>query len=60
MQVTETVSEASARVKVVVARGRSGHKADAKLGQLKDQVRINGFRPARSRRPISSASMGAP
>src|SRR6478609_2049487 len=48
MQVTETVSEGLKReFKVVVPAAELAGKADAKLGQLKDQVRINGFRPGK-------------
>ena len=48
MQVTETVSEGLSReFKVVVPAADLASKADAKLGQLKDQVRINGFRPGK-------------
>jgi trigger factor len=48
MQVTETVSDGLKReFKVVVPASRSGHQGDARLGQLKDQVRINGFRPGK-------------
>jgi trigger factor len=48
MQVTETVSEGLTReFKVVVPAADLATKADAKLGQLKDQVRINGFRPGK-------------
>jgi trigger factor len=48
MQVTETVSDGLKReFKVVVPASDLASKADAKLGQLKDQVRINGFRPGK-------------
>ena len=48
MQVTETVSDGLKReFKVVVPASDLATKADAKLGQLKDQVRINGFRPGK-------------
>src|ERR1700704_2858145 len=48
MQVTETVSEGLNReFKVVVPASDLASKADVKLGQLKDQVRINGFRPGK-------------
>ena len=48
MQVTETVSDGLKReFKVVVPAADLATKADAKLGQLKDQVRINGFRPGK-------------
>jgi trigger factor len=48
MQVTETVSDGLKReFKVVVPASDLANKADAKLGQLKDQVRINGFRPGK-------------
>ena len=48
MQVTETVSDGLKReFKVVVPASDLASKADVKLGQLKDQVRINGFRPGK-------------
>ena len=48
MQVTETVSDGLKReFKVVVPAADLATKADAKLGELKDQVRINGFRPGK-------------
>jgi trigger factor len=48
MQVTETVSDGLKReFKVVVPAADLATKADAKFGQLKDQVRINGFRPGK-------------
>ena len=48
MQVTETVSDGLKReFKVVVPAADLATKADAKLGQLKEQVRINGFRPGK-------------
>jgi trigger factor len=48
MQVTETVSDGLTReFKVVVPAADLATKADAKLGLLKDQVRINGFRPGK-------------
>ena len=48
MQVTETVSDGLKReFKVVVPAAELANKADAKLSQLKDQVRINGFRPGK-------------
>ena len=48
MEVTETVSDGLKReFKVVVPAADLATKADAKLGQLKDQVRINGFRPGK-------------
>jgi len=48
MQVTETVSDGLKReFKVVVPAAELADKADAKLSQLKDQVRINGFRPGK-------------
>ena len=48
MQVTETVSDGLTReFKVVVPAADLATKADAKLGQLKDQVRLNGFRPGK-------------
>ena len=48
MQVTETVSDGLKReFKVVVPATDLASKADARLGELKDQVRINGFRPGK-------------
>ena len=48
MQVTETVSDGLKReFKVVVPTADLATKADAKLDQLKDQVRLNGFRPGK-------------
>jgi trigger factor len=48
MQVTETVSDGLKReFKVVVPASDLATKADAKLDQLKDQVRLNGFRPGK-------------
>lgn len=48
MQVTETVSDGLKReFKVVVPIAELATKVDARLGQLKDQVRINGFRPGK-------------
>src|SRR5215213_8517404 len=48
MQVTETVSDGLKReFKVVVPAADLATKADAKIGQLKSQVRINGFRPGK-------------
>jgi trigger factor len=48
MEVTETVSDGLKReFKVVVPAADLATKADAKIGQLKDQVRINGFRPGK-------------
>lgn len=48
MQVTETISDGLKReFKVVVPASDLANKADAKLGELKDQVRINGFRPGK-------------
>jgi trigger factor len=48
MQVTETVSDGLTReFKIVVPAADLATKADAKLGQLKDQVRLNGFRPGK-------------
>jgi trigger factor len=48
MQVTETVSDGLKReFKVVVPAADLATKADAKLVQLKDQVRLNGFRPGK-------------
>jgi trigger factor len=48
MQVTETVSDGLKReFKVVVPAADLATKADVKLGQLKDQIRLNGFRPGK-------------
>jgi trigger factor len=48
MQVTETVSDGLKReFKVVVPIAELATKVDARLDQLKDQVRINGFRPGK-------------
>ncbi len=48
MQVTETLSEGlKHEFKVSVPAADLGTKADAKLGDLKDKVRINGFRPGK-------------
>ena len=48
MQVTETVSEGLKReFKVVVPAADLLSKVDERLVQLKDQVRINGFRPGK-------------
>jgi trigger factor len=48
MQVTETVSDGLKReFKVVVPAADLVTKADVKFGQLKDQVRLNGFRPGK-------------
>ena len=48
MQVTETLSEGlKHEFKVSVPKADLGTKADAKLGDLKDKVRINGFRPGK-------------
>ena len=48
MQVTETVSDGLKReFKVVVPAADLASKADVRLGELKDQVRINGFRPGK-------------
>jgi trigger factor len=48
MQVTETVSDGLKReFKVIVPAADLATKADVKLGQLKDQVRLNGFRPGK-------------
>ncbi|MEA3025011.1 MAG: trigger factor, partial [Alphaproteobacteria bacterium] len=48
MQVTETISDGLKReFKVVVPAADLATKADVKLGQLKDQVRLNGFRPGK-------------
>jgi trigger factor len=48
MQVTETVSDGLKReFKVVVPASDLASKVDARIDQLKDQVRINGFRPGK-------------
>ena len=48
MQVTETLSEGlKHEFKVSVPASDLGAKADAKLADLKDKVRINGFRPGK-------------
>src|ERR1700744_2935510 len=48
MQVTETVSDGLKReFKVVVPAGDIASKADARLDELKGQVRLNGFRPGK-------------
>lgn len=48
MQVTETVNEGLKReFKVVVPMADLASKVDARLDQLKNQVRINGFRPGK-------------
>ena len=48
MQVTETQSEGLKReFKVVVPMADLATKVDARLDQLKTQVRINGFRPGK-------------
>jgi len=48
MQVTETVSDGLKReFKVVVPAADLATKADAKLDELKGQVRLNGFRPGK-------------
>ena len=48
MQITETVSDGLKReFKVIVPAADLATKADVKLGQLKDQVRLNGFRPGK-------------
>src|SRR5512142_320596 len=48
MQVTETLSEGLKReYKVVVPASELASKVDARLDQLKTQVRINGFRPGK-------------
>src|ERR1700759_5775094 len=48
MQVTETVSDGLKReFKVVVPAGDLATKADARIDQLKGQVRLNGFRPGK-------------
>ncbi len=53
MQVTETVSDGLKReYKVVVPLADLANKVDERLVQLKDQVRINGFRPGKV--PVST------
>jgi len=48
MQVTETISDGLKReFKVVVPISELAGKVDARLDQLKEQVRINGFRPGK-------------
>ena len=48
MQVTETLSEGlKHEFKISVPAGDLGAKADAKLVDLKDKVRLNGFRPGK-------------
>ena len=48
MQVTETLSEGlKHEFKVSVPATDLDAKADARLGDLKDKVRINGFRPGK-------------
>jgi trigger factor len=48
MQVTETLSEGLKReYKVVVPASELDAKVNARLDQLKSQVRINGFRPGK-------------
>ena len=48
MQVTETLSEGLKReFKVVVPAAELDAKVDARLDELKDRVRINGFRPGK-------------
>ena len=48
MQVTETVNEGLTReFKVVVPASDLATKADAKLDEMKGQVRLNGFRPGK-------------
>src|SRR6185312_14352507 len=48
MQVTETVSDGLKReFKVVVPATDLASKVDARLDQMKTQVRINGFRPGK-------------
>ena len=48
MQVTETVSDGLKReFKVVVPAADLASKVDERLDELKDQVRINGFRPGK-------------
>ena len=48
MQVTETLSEGLKReFKVVVPAGDLDHKVNERLAELKDRVRIDGFRPGK-------------
>ena len=48
MQVTETLTEGLKReFRVVVLAADLGATVDARLGELKDRVRINGFRPGK-------------
>src|SRR5665647_3101350 len=48
MQVTETLSEGLKReFKVVVPAAELDAKVNARLGEMKDRVRINGFRPGK-------------
>ncbi len=48
MQVTETLSEGLKReYKVVVPAAELDAKVNARLDELKDRVRINGFRPGK-------------
>jgi hypothetical protein len=48
MQVTETLSEGLKReFKVVVPAAELDAKVNVRLGELKDRVRINGFRPGK-------------
>jgi trigger factor len=48
MQVTETLSEGLKReYKVVVPASELDAKVNARLDELKDRVRINGFRPGK-------------
>ena len=48
MQVTETLSEGlKHEFKVVVPAGDLDARLDTRLAEIKDQVRINGFRPGK-------------
>ncbi len=48
MQVTESLNEGLKRaLQITVSKGDLNNKLDAKLEQLKGQVRINGFRPGK-------------
>ncbi len=60
MQVTETLSEGLKReFKVVVPAAELDAKVNLRLDDLKNRVRMNGFRPVRCRSRTSSASMAA-
>lgn len=48
MQVTETLSEGLKReIQIVVPASDLGHKLETRLVELKDKVRLNGFRPGK-------------